>query len=60
MAEIFNFSTIEEEKKVLEVWATKNFIKVERLCIYVLGEKFIWQKNSELFSYAPFFYIVNF
>ena len=29
MAEIFNFSTIEEKKRVLEVWATKNFIKDE-------------------------------
>ena len=28
MAEIFNFSTI-EKKRVLEVWATQNFIKDE-------------------------------
>ena len=27
MTEIFNFTTIEEKKRVLEVWAKKNVIK---------------------------------
>ena len=44
MAEIFTFSTFEEKKLVIEVWATKNVIKDEmttvRIYIFFLNRVF--------------------
>ena len=44
MSEIFKFSTIEEKKQVIEVWATKNYIKdtLYKLYTYISFQTFFY------------------